>query len=202
MELTKEQMQKRKAEEMQAGPVVNFLMGLFGTALGDLMHEEEKGKESHTKVVEPKIKEAPTNEEDEMGKRIKTFFDKMVEDGKATATVEDGHPHYSIKMDDEYTEPESAENLVEENSSFSMSKEELAEFVRDYMKLESTFKKLEYAYGIDLNASADSIYTQYNALVWNLIGKVFGEDNRDDIADYCFGNSNFDTVEDLYEELV
>ena len=83
-----------------------------------------------------------------------------------------------------------------------MSAEELGEFVRDYKKLENTFRKLEHTFGIDLNANADSIYTQYNAIVWNLIEKIFGEDNRDDIADYVFGDSNFDTVEDLYEELV
>lgn len=198
MELTKEQ-----KEELRKDPIANLFAGLLGTSLEALMQDVEK-EQSRTKRV-AEVKPEPIREEkDEVGDRIKSFFDKLVEDGKATVATENGHPHYSIKLGDEYKESESQETLVEENEgvSFTMSKEELAEFVRDYTKLENTFRKLEYAFGVDLNANADSIYSQYNGLVWNLIGKIFGEDNRDDIADYCFGNSNFDTVEDLYEELI
>ena len=200
-------MELRKEQGMKRDPLSSLFTDLFVTTLGELLENAEKEKESHAnKIAEAKAEPKPVsgNDEEDFGKRIKSFFDRMVEEGKATATVEDGHPHYSIKMDKDYEEPEPAEALVEEDNgtSFSMSKEELAEFVRDYTKLENTFRKLEHAYGIDMNASADSIYVQYNELVWTLIGKIFGEDNRDDIADYCFGNSNFDTVEDLYEELV
>ena len=202
-------MKSKKEQEvaMKEDFLADLLADIFASTIEELMENAEKEKESHAnKITEAEAEPKPVsaNEEEDFGKRIKSFFDRMVEEGKATATVEDGHPHYSIKMDEGYEEPKSAETLVEEGSgtSFSMSKEELAEFVRDYTKLENTFRKLEHAFGIDMNASADSIYVQYNELVWTLIGKIFGEDNRDDIADYCFGNSNFDTVEDLYEELV
>ena len=31
---------------------------------------------------------------------------------------------------------------------------------------------------------------------------IFGDDNADDIADFIYGNSNFDSAEQLYEELL
>lgn len=203
MKFTKEQL-----EGFRKDPLMNVLAGLCGTSMEELISNTEK-EDSHTEEIKntkPEYVSSKTeskDEDDELGKRIKRFFDKMVADGSASVTIENGHPHYSIKSDEKYTEPESPETLVEDNNrSFSMSKGELAEFVSSYTKLENTFRKLEHTFGIDLNASADSIYTQYNAIVWNLIEKIFGSDNRDDIADYCFGDSNFDTVEDLYEELV
>lgn len=207
MEFTKEQLEGFKKD-----PLMNFFANLLGTSMEEIVNEAEKEK-SHaesvankydcgTKLPEAKIEE----DEDNIGKRIENFFDKMVKDGKATVKIENGHPHYSIKMDEDWDNSTTApEELVEEPTeevSFSMSKDELAKFITDYTKLENTFRKLEHTFGIDLNANADSIYTQYNAIVWNLIEKIFGEDNRDDIADYVFGDSNFDTIDDLYEELV
>lgn len=209
MEFTKEQLEGFKKD-----PLMNFFANLLGTSMEEIVNEAEKEK-SHaeeakneyncgTKLPEAKIEE----DEDNIGKRIESFFDKMVKDGKATVKIENGHPHYSIKMDEDWdnstTAPEELveEPLCESGTSFSMSKDELAEFIKNYTKLENTFRKLEHTFGIDLNANADSIYTQYNAIVWNLIEKIFGEDNRDDIADYVFGDSNFDTIDDLYEELV
>lgn len=207
MEFTKEQL-----EEIKKDPLTNFFAGLFGINMEEIVNEAEKEKSHVEKVVnrydrgtelpETKVED----DENNIGKRIENFFDKMVKDGKATVKIENDHPHYSIKMDENWNNNTTApEELVEEPTeevSFSMSKDELAEFIKDYTKLENTIHKLEYSYGIDLNANADSIYTQYNAIIWNLIEKIFGEDNRDDIADYIFGNSNFDTIEDLYEELV
>ena len=201
MEFTKEQL-----EGFRKDPLMNFFANLLGTSMEEIVNEAEKEK-SHIKKEMP---EAPTeseiDEDEKLQKKIDAFFDKMVKDGKATRKVENGHPHYSIKTDDGWNNSTTApEELVEEPTeevSFSMSKDELAKFITDYTKLENTFRKLEHTFGIDLNANADSIYTQYNAIVWNLIEKIFGEDNRDDIADYVFGDSNFDTIDDLYEELV
>lgn len=199
MEFTKEQL-----EGMRKDPLMNFLASLLGTSMGELIDEAEK--KSHTPETKPKEAscEKAACKEDELDNRIERFFNKMIADGKATVKVEDEHPHYTIKNDGRYKEPESPELLVEDNGtpSFAMSKEDLAEFINNYTKLENTFRKLEHAFGIDLNANADSIYTQYNAIVWFLIEKIFGTDNRDDIADYCFGDSNMESIEDLYEELV
>lgn len=207
MEFTKEQLEGFKKD-----PLMNFFANLLGTSMEEIVNEAEKEKSHVESVVNKydcgtKLPEAKTEEdEDNIGKRIENFFDKMVKDGKATVKIENGHPHYSIKMDEDWDNSTTVpEELVEEPTeevSFSMSKDELAKFITDYTKLENTFRKLEHTFGIDLNANADSIYTQYNAIVWNLIEKIFGEDNRDDIADYIFGDSNFDTIDDLYEELV
>lgn len=207
MNFTKEQL-----EEFKNDPIMKLFAGLFGTTTEDLVKGVEKEQESCTKKVteakvEPKVE---TEDDDEIGQRIKRFFDKMVDEGKATVTVENGHPHYSIKSDDSYTEAGDPETLVddveeaydEDETSFSMSKEELEEFINDYRDADSTVRKLEHAYGIDLRANEKSIYFKYNEIIWNLIDVIFGSDNRDDIADYVFGDSNFDTVEDLYEELV
>ena len=197
MSITKEQLERLKAD-----PNARFLCSIFGINFDKLMSDAEK------EIVTPVKKEAKAEPEvvkttDPLEEKIEKFFNKMVKDGRASVTIEDGHPHYSIKTADDYTEPESPETLVEENetTSFSMSVEELEDWINNYQKLEKTFRKLEYVFGIDFNANADSIYTQYNALVWTLIEKIFGSDNRDDIADFCFGNSNLDTVKDLYEEL-
>ena len=203
MEFTKEQLEGFKKD-----PLMNFFANLLGTSMEEIVNEAEKEK-SHIKEEMPEAPAEPEIDEDEkLQKKIEAFFDKMVKDGKATRKVENGHPHYSVKMNNEWdTSTTTPEELVEEpenegDTSFSMSKEDLKEFITDYTKLENTFRKLEHTYGIDLNANADSIYTQYNAIVWSLIEKIFGQDNRDDIADYVFGDSNFDSVEDLYEELV
>ena len=201
MEFTKEQLEGFKKD-----PLMNFFANLLGTSMEEIVNEAEKEK-SHIKEEMPEAPGEPEVDEDEkLQKKIEAFFNKMVKDGKATGKVENGHPHYSIKMDEDWNNSTTApEELVEEPTeevSFSMSRDELAKFITDYTKLENTFRKLEHTFGIDLNANADSIYTQYNAIVWNLIEKIFGEDNRDDIADYVFGDSNFDTIDDLYEELV
>lgn len=204
MNFTKEQLEGFKQD-----PLMNFFAKMLGTSMEEIVSAAEK--ESHAREMsKAKPVEAPCEntsskkEEDELGKRIERFFDKMVANGKASVTIEDGHPHYSIKSDDRYKESGNPETLVEESptTSFSMSKEDLAGFINSYTKLENTFRKLEHTYGISLDASADSIYNQYNTIVWNLIENIFGDENREDICDYCFGDSNFDTVEDLYEELV
>lgn len=195
---------KKELEGLRNDPVAHILATLLGTTTDEIIKDAEK-EMSQTQELK-KVKEEPKveTEEDEIGRKLKSFFDRLVNEGSATATVENGHPHYSIKTDDTYKDPAPVEELVEEDNgtSFSMTEKQLEEFVRDYTDLENTFKKLEHTYGIDLDAGPKSIYSQYNNIVWNLISCIFGDENREDIVDYCFGDSNFDTVEDLYEELV
>ena len=199
MDFTKEEL-----ESMRKDPLMNFFANLLGTNIEEVIKEAEKEK-SHANEIKPvtvAVKEEPKEEHDEIEELVKRFFDRLVEKGDATVKVEDGRPHYSIKLEDGYKEPEKPEELLEEESTLPMSKEDLKKFIDSYTKLENTVHKLEHVYGIDLNTNADSIYTQYNAIIWDLIDKLFGSDNRDDIADYIFGDSNFDSVDDLYEELV
>ena len=175
MNITKDDINNVKADK-----ALRMLSALFGVDFDEVIKEVEKSAE----------KDKKTNE--------KTTSESLVGQPKFVRTIVE--PASQDEDQDDLLEDERCDSGYE--SSFSMSAEELEEFIKDYKKLENTFRKLEHTFGIDLNANADSIYTQYNAIVWNLIEKIFGEDNRDDIADYVFGDSNFDTVEDLYEELV
>lgn len=199
---------KEELEGFKKDPLMNLFAGLLGTSMEELVSAAEKEDKSRTKIEEAKaekvpVEKTPVDEEDEIRRKLKNFYNKMFEENKESAPVEDGQPRYRIKSDERYEEPKDADELVEEpTEEFVMSKDELKDFIRDYTKLENTFRKLEHTYGVDLNASADSIYVQFNAIVWSLLEKIFGEDNTEDILDYCFGDSNFDTVEDLYEELV
>ena len=87
---------------------------------------------------------------------------------------------------------------------FIMSASGLKNFIKEYQELENTFSKLKYAYGIDLNCGGNTgttIYNTVNEIIWKLIRIIFGDDNADIIADYCFGNSEFESVEELYKEL-
>lgn len=97
------------------------------------------------------------------------------------------------KSDETYITPTTKE--------FLLSKADLESFINKYLALENMFKKLNYAFGIDLNSNTNSIYTKYNELVWDLMRAIFGEENCEDILDYVFDNSNFDSVESLYNEL-
>lgn len=97
------------------------------------------------------------------------------------------------KSDEAYITPATKE--------FLLSKTDLESFINKYLALENMFKKLNYAFGIDLNSNTNSIYTKYNELVWGLMRAIFGEENCEDILDYVFDNSNFDSVESLYNEL-
>lgn len=97
------------------------------------------------------------------------------------------------KSDEAYITPTTKE--------FLLSKADLENFINKYLALENMFKKLNYAFGIDLNSNTNSIYTKYNELVWDLMRAIFGEENCEDILDYVFDNSNFDSVESLYNEL-
>lgn len=87
--------------------------------------------------------------------------------------------------------------------SFVMPCAGLKEFINEYMALESKIKKLKYVYGVDfgVDGTEGSIHTEYNNIIWKLMRLIFGDENASDIVDYCYGNSNFDNVESLYNEL-
>lgn len=201
MEFTKEQLKSFRED-----PLMNWFANLIGTSMDDLLKDVEKENESHLNKVTPENKCKINNckeDKEEINSKIKKFLETLDKNSEDNTVNENKYPHYSIKNDENYSEPGNPDTLVEDDGrSFSMSKEELEEFIKDYLKVDGTVRKLEHTYGIDLNANGDSIYSQYNNIIWNLIEKIFGEDNRDDIADFIYGDSNFDTVEDLYEELV
>ena len=84
-----------------------------------------------------------------------------------------------------------------------MNQFEFEKFIKDYRTLVDNLAKLRYTYGIELNSAGSSFSFEAKAtqIIWNLVQIIFGEDNLDDIADFIYGNSNFDSAKDLYDEL-
>lgn len=87
--------------------------------------------------------------------------------------------------------------------TFAMNIEQFKKFIRDYDELLKATKKIDYWYGIKFDADSTkfSLEGKVREIIWDLIGVIFGEDNKEDIADYLYGNSNFDSPEALYNEL-
>ena len=85
-----------------------------------------------------------------------------------------------------------------------MSASQLDCFVKAYRELIENEKKLSYLYGVEFNdgESGFGFPSKINEIIWNFVRIIFGDENAEDIADYIFGNSNFDSVEALYDELV
>ena len=93
-------------------------------------------------------------------------------------------------------------NTVGKKSDFKMSEKQLCKFIDAYCSLENKFLKLKRLFGIEFNGTDGNIYSAYNEIVWDLIAILFGEINRDEIADFCFGSSKYNNVHDLYTNLV
>ena len=106
-----------------------------------------------------------------------------------------------------YSVDESPEQKPKESQStepnFVMSKEQFVKFINDYQDLMNAFAKMKHIFGVDLNADGAnwSFYDKTNHIIWSLLSCIFGKDNLDDISAFCFGDSNFDSAEQLYDEL-
>lgn len=194
MKITKEQL-----EQLEKDPLMTWLLNMVGINSDDFFKDTKSKLENESKKSCDLNTLQTKNEKEIVEDKLNKFF--RVNECKNTYKK----PETYIKSD---THNDGAIEIGDlpinnyDNSSFSMSKDELKDFIKDYNDLESSVRKLKYNYGIDLNAGPNSIYDKYNNIIWTLIEKIFGEENREDICDFCFGNSNFDTVEDLYEELV
>lgn len=190
---------KEELEKFRKDPMMRMLSSIYGIDHNELINDAIRELESNQTKVE-----------DELDSAIKELLDLGVirEVGKN----DDGETLYEVlpKSKKEIKEKDESKTLNKNNDiepisdsgrSFSMSEKDLENWINEYRELESIFSKLSYLYGIDFKGGENSIYTRYNKVVWTLIESIFGTDNRDDIADYVFGNSNFDSVKDLYAEL-
>ena len=127
-------------------------------------------------------------------------FDKVLEEAIEDAKLID-EPTPTAKESEthkEYVKPEAKEQ------PFLMSAEQLKKFIKDYRTLVEAEKRMKYLYGVDFQegGSGFSFPTKVNEIIWDFMRIIFGDENAEDIADYVFGNSNFDNVESLYDELV
>ena len=95
------------------------------------------------------------------------------------------------------------ETKKSEPNNIPMTFEQFKKFIEDYSELLNMKKKVEYWYGIKFGESytGSSLSSKVREIIWDLVRIIFGEDNRADIADYLYGNSNFDSPKALYDEL-
>lgn len=185
---------KEKIEELRKDPFMRLLSNLSGLDYDEIVNEVVKEAED---IPEEKV-------EAEVDEALKQLIDLGVirEAGKNN----DGDVIYEVLPVNKKENVKKSEDKDEcskdaPGSRFAMSEEALAKWIDNYRELENIFSKISYLYGISFKGGTNGIYERYNNLVWTLIESIFGKDNRDDIADYVFGNSNFDSVKDLYAEL-
>lgn len=191
MEITKETLNKMRDDSS-----MKFMAKLFGLDLNELINDAEKQmeEESKKKVEEEAVKNYRTANchfytEDE----IKEICRNLLKDHDVTNEPK------SVD-DSEYV---STSTLEASGKSFLMPELGLENFVKEYTELENIFHKLKYTYGIDFNCggnTGDTIYTRVNEIIWKLLRVIFGDDNADTIADYVFGNSEYNTVKEMYED--
>lgn len=101
-----------------------------------------------------------------------------------------------------YITPEA--NVKQIKPKLGMTYLEFESFINDFETLISSVKKVDYIYGINLTDTSNptGISGKVSDVIWALVRALFGEENAEDIADYLYGNSNFDTPKDLFEELI
>ena len=192
---------KEELEKFRNDPMMKMLSSIYGINHNELINDAIKELED---MPEETI-------QDEVDSAIKELLDLGVI--KEVGKNDNGEALYEVlpkskketKINDEHkalNKNIDVKPILDSGRSFAMSEKDLESWIDEYRELENIFSKLSYLYGIDFKAGNDnSIYTRYNRLVWTLIESIFGSDNRDDIADYVFRNSNFDSVKDLYAEL-
>ena len=136
-------------------------------------------------------------------KMIRDRLEKLEKEGKVKKEVNpDGSVFYHSVKPEEVKKEEKQEPVAESND-FLMSKADFVKFVEHYRDLMNAFAKIKHIFGVDFNADSANwtFYDKVNDIIWDLIKIIFGEDNLEDICNFCFGTSNFDSAEELYDEL-
>lgn len=198
MKYTKEDLEKLKND-----PMINSLANLFGVDLNEFVGLEKN-------PINAEIKEA-----ERFQNNIQRLLNDMVKDGTLTCEekTENGvtrryyYPadHKPKEIKNEQSKPKKEYEKPEvKKLPFLMTASQLEKFVKAYTELIEAEKKLSYLYGIELHdgESGFGFTSKVNEIIWNFVRIIFGDENADDIADYIFGNSNFDNVKSLYNELV
>lgn len=186
---------KEDLENLKNDPMANELAEMFGLDLNKLIEAEMK------------------NVENEIHK-TQNILDKMVSDGVLKCEeTRDGNTTIKRYYSVEEKKEEPKEQLIEKQKyekpkakeqPFLMSASQLEKFIIAYSELIEAEKKLSYLYGVEFTdgESGFGFPSKVNEIIWNFVRIIFGDENAEDIADYIFGNSNFDNVKSLYEELV
>ena len=195
---------KEELDQFKNDPFMRFVAGLFGTDINEIVEdakkeldEEEKKNKINEVVNECKKYASGRSDKNENAEsRLKETLRKMEEDGLINNLRVDDKLVQSQKK--EYDSPKASV------SNFIMSKKQFTDFVKKYTELVNSASKLSYLYGISFdNAGSQFNFTNaVTTIIWDFVRIIFGDDNADDIADFIYGNSNFDSAEQLYEELL
>lgn len=196
---------KEELENLKKDPMMNHFATMFGLDLNKIIEDEKKAldeKINETKqfhdtvanILNDMVKEGVLTCEEKTENGVTTKYYHPVEKPKEVPE----EPKKEARLKREYVTPEIKEQ------PFLMSASQLEKFIKTYRELLDAEKKLSYLYGIEFTdgESGFGFPSKVNEMVWNFIRIIFGDENAEDIADYVFGTSNFDSVESLYGELV
>lgn len=196
---------KEDLEKLKNDPMMEFLADIFGLDLNKAIEDEKQSLEKEIEeikhfsdtvhgVLDDMVKDGVLTCEEKTENGVTTKYYRTVEKSKETPE----EPKKEVRLKREYVTPEIKEQR------FLMSKSQLEKFIKTYRELLDAEKKLSYLYGIEFTdgESGFGFPSKINEIIWNFVRIIFGDENAEDIADYIFGNSNFDNVEALYDELV
>lgn len=175
MEITKENL-----EELRKDPAMRILVeDIFGLDLNKLIDDTKLELEQQERIK---------NRSKEIINEMRSRESNVKNNTKSVTDTNNRYVYETPKVE----------------KTFLMNYAQFEKFVKDYSGLVNAVKKLDYLFGISFNDNSTgfSIIGKVNEIIWDLIGIIFGDENREDIADYIYGNSNFDSIKDLYEELV
>ena len=188
---------KETLEELRKDPLMHFIAGLFSTNLDELVDSAEKELEEKERIdkrtkeivnaMHNKDQKEPSNKTN-----LNSLEEALKDAGFGKIKFEDVTPKK------EYEAPKC------EIRQFIMSKEQFVKFVNKYTELVNNLSKLSYLFGISFDVAKCNFNfaSTISEIIWDFVRLIFGDDNADDIADFIYGNSNFDSAEELYEELV
>ena len=199
---------KEELEELRNDSLMQFIASIFGTNLDDVVDgakkelEEEENKNKinqRTNEILNAFKEKKSEHSDKnenVKSKLEETLRKMEKDGLIHDLHINNQPIQNKKR--EYEAPKC------EVKSFIMSKEQFVKFINNYIELINNVAKSRYLFGVSFD-NADCRYNIAEAIrgiIWDFVRLIFGDDNADDIANFVYGNSNFDSPEKLYDELV
>lgn len=182
-----------KLQELRKDPFMRFLCDMVNLDLDKLIDEKEKEF-----AKQAKLKEESKNIKDPNVRELFARLAKQIEEAEKVQNT----MRQEIVSEEKNKKPYEAPKC-KELSSFVMNKEQFRDFCINYAKLLNAIKKLEYVYGISFEASSteNNMSELIRTIIWDLIRIIFGDENADDIADFLYGNSNFDSPDKLYDEL-
>jgi len=192
---------KEELDQIYNDPWIRDFSDMIGLNLREVI--EAKKKDIDDEIEQSK--KFHDSIDDILNDMVKEGSIKCKEEKKNGATIRYYYPaevekKESNKAQDkkEYVAPETTER------TFLMNEEQLEKFINNYTAIVEAVNKISYLYGIKFNDS-DSGFSfpgKLNEIIWDFVRIIFGDENAEDIADYIFGNSNFDSVKALYNELV